>query len=172
MWGVFLTFIPIAHFLAYGYLHRLFLSGKSQEELTLPEWGDWKGLFLDGLVFFLILLVFAGVPVGAMAILVKALPGGSFLAMIPLAPAYFIALPLASAAHYLYLLDGNIGNCFNYQGLTGLLKKGARFYWVPTLAFLGLLLMLPFAFFFGAVIYFYLMAYIFKNLESGADKGL
>jgi high-affinity Fe2+/Pb2+ permease len=43
-------------------------------------------------------------------------------------------------------------------------------FWVPTLALLGLSLLLPFAFFFGAVIYFYLMGYVFKNFEQSTDK--
>ena len=170
MLGVLLSFIPIIHFFACGYLYRLFRDGKAQKAFVLPEWEDWKGLFIDGLKFFFILLIFAGVPVGAMAALMSALPWDSYLAKIPIAPALFIAGPLASAALYLYLLNGDFRSCFNLQALTGLLKRTANDFWVPTLAFLGLGLLLPFAFFFGAVVYFYLMGYLFKNLELSADR--
>lgn len=171
MLGVLLSFIPIAHFFAYGYLYRIFKQGKRQSAFGLPEWDDWKGLFTDGLKFFFILLVFAGVPIGVMAALMEALPWDSYLAKVPMAPALFIAGPLASGALYLYLLDSDFKNCFNVQALSGLLKRTANDFWVPTLAFLGLALLLPFALFFGGVVYFYLMGYLFKNAELSADKG-
>ena len=171
MLGVLLSFIPVVHFFACGYLYRLFLQGRSQKPLVLPEWDDWKGLFLDGLKFFLILLVFAGIPLGIMGALLEAMYWDSFWMRIPMAPIAFFAGPLASAALYMYLLDGNFRNCFSFDALVGLLKRSLDGYWAPTLAFLGITLMLPFAFFLGGVVYFYLMAYLFKNAQEGADRG-
>lgn len=171
MLGVLLSCIPIVWFFACGYLYRLFKQGKRQSALALPEWDDWKGLFIDGLKFFFILLIFAGVPIGVMAALMTVFPEGSFLAKIPMAPVLFMAGPLASGALYLYLLDSDFKNCFNFQALSGLLKRTAKDFWAPTLAFMGLGLLLPVAFFFGGVVYFYLMGYLFKNVELSADKG-
>lgn len=171
--GVLFGFIPILHFFACGYLYRMFRAGKSQKPFALPEWEDWKGLFIDGLKFFLIALIFAGIPIAltSFAMFAMGWSTGSYFANIPMAPALFIAGPLSCSALYLYMLDEDFSNCFNIQALTGLLKRTAEDFWMPTLALLGLSLLLPIAFFFGAVIYFYLMGYVFKNFELSADKG-
>ena len=170
--GVLFCCIPILHFLACGYLYRMFKAGKAQNAFVLPEWDDWKGLFIDGLKFFLIVLIFGGIPIALMSFAKFAIgwSAGSYFANIPVAPALFIAGPLSCSALYLYMLEDDFSSCFNVQALTELLKRTAEDYWLPTLAFLGLSLLLPFAFFFGAVIYFYLMGYVFKNFELSADK--
>lgn len=170
MLGVLLSLIPIIHFFAFGYLYRLFEQGKRQAPLQMPEWDDWKGLFVDGLKFFFISLVFAGIPIGVMAALLGLLPWERYLEAIPMAPVYFFAGPLASAALYMYLLNKDFKNCFNFDALTGLLRRTFSSYWAPTLAYLGFTLMLPFAFFFAGTLYLYLMGYLFKNAQLGADR--
>lgn len=170
MLGVLFSIIPVVHIVALGYLYRLFRQGKRRRDITLPDWSDYKGMFIDGLKFFLIILIFGCIPVALMSALVNLLPGGSMFAKIPMAPVLFFAAPLPSAALYLYLLNNDFKNCFNLRAIVGLLKKGAPAYWVPTLAYIGLLLMLPFTYFLGGVIYFYLMGNVFKNLEQRADK--
>ncbi len=174
MLGVVFSIIPIAHFVAFGYLYRLFRQGKARREIALPDWSDWKGMFIDGLKLFLVFLIFACVPLALMGALVNLFPWHSSFARIPMAPVYFFAGPLTCAALYLYLLNEDFKNCFNFQALLALLKGGIQAYWVPTLAYLGLLLMLPsayiFTYFIGGVVYFYLMGNVFKNLESRADK--
>ena len=170
--GVLFCCIPILHFFACGYLYRMFRAGKAQKAFALPEWGDWKGLFIDGLKFFLIAFIFGLIPIALMTFAKLAIgwSTGSYFAHIPVAPAFFIAGPLTCSALYLYMLDEDFSNCFNIQALTGLLKRTVEEFWVPTLALLGLSLLLPFAFFFGAVIYFYSMGYVFKNFEQSTDK--
>ncbi len=170
MLGVVLSIIPIAHFVAYGYLFRLFRQGRERSEIALPEWTDWKELFIDGLICFLVLLIFAFLPVALMMTLVSFFTWDTFLTNVLLAPVYFLAGPVGCAALYLYVLSGNLGGIFNVDALIGLLKKGLPNYWVLTLAYLGLVLMLPFAYFAGGVIYFYLMGQVFKNLERRADN--
>ncbi len=170
MLGVVFSIIPIAHFVAFGYLYRLFAQGRAQRDITLPDWSDWKGMFIDGLKSFLIFLLFGFIPVALISALVSLFPWDSVFVKIPMAPVLFFAAPLPSAALYLYLLNEDFKNCFNIQALVGLLKAGIHAYWVPTLAYLGLLLMLPFTYFVGGVIYFYLMGNVFKNLERKADR--
>ncbi|HCR30981.1 MAG TPA: hypothetical protein DIV79_13290 [Opitutae bacterium] len=169
MLGVLFSIIPLVHFVAFGYLYRLFLQGKRQEEISLPEWSDWKELFVDGLKCFLVVFLFAFVPIALVTAMVSVFPWDSFLSRVPLAPAYFFAGPLSCSALYLYTLTGDFKSCFNFQAIGGLLRKGTQRYWVPTMAFLGLTLMIPFAYFVGGVIYFYLMGDNFKNLERKAD---
>ena len=170
MLGVLFSIIPIAHFVAFGYFYRLFLQGKRQEEISLPEWSDSKGLFVDGLKCFLVVFLFAFIPIAVISALVSIFPWDSFLSRLPLAPAYFFAGPLSCSALYLYTLTGDFKSCFNFQAIGGLLKKGAQGYWVPTLGLLGLALMIPFAYFIGGVVYFYLMGQTFKDLERKADR--
>ncbi len=170
MLGVLLSVIPIIHFFAFGYLYRLFQQGRRQTPLEMPEWEDWKGLFVDGAKFFLISLIFAGVPIGLMTWLMKLLPWESFLAAVPMVPVYFFAGPLTGAALFMYLLNKDFRNCFNFDALMGLLRKTFPVYWAPTLAYLGFTLMLPFAYFFGATLYLYLMGYLFKNAQLSADR--
>jgi len=171
MLGVVFSIIPIAHFIAFGYLYRLFAQGKAQRDIKLSDWSDWKGMFIDGLKFFLVFFLFGLIPVALMSAVVNIFPWDSVFAKIPMAPVLFFSGPLASAALYLYLLNEDFKNCFNFQALIGLLKAGIHAYWVPTLAYIGLLLMLPFTYFVGGVIYFYLMGNVFKNLELRADRG-
>lgn len=170
MLGVVFSIIPIAHFIAFGYLYRLFAQGKANRDLSLSDWSDWKGMFIDGLKFFLIFFLFGFIPVALMSGVVSIFPWDSVFAKIPMAPILFFAGPLSSAALYLYLLNEDFRNCFNFQALIGLLKAGIHAYWVPTLAYIGILLMLPFTYFVGGVIYFYLMGNVFKNLELRADR--
>ena len=171
MLGVVFSIIPIAHFVAFGYLCRLFAQGKAQREISLPDWGDWKGMFFDGLKLFLIFFLFGFIPVALMSALVGISPWDSVFVKIPMAPVLFFAVPLPIAALYLYLLNEDFKNCFNFQALVGLMKAGIHAYWVPTIAYIGLLYILPFMYFVGGVIYFYFMGNVFNGLQLRADRG-
>lgn len=59
--GGLLTFIPIVNLLALGYVWR-YVSRMNQGMTELPEWNDWKHLFLDGLRMLLTGLLYMGVP--------------------------------------------------------------------------------------------------------------
>ena len=61
--GTCLSLIPVLNFFALGYIYRLNLRIRQGFRIELPEWDNWKDLFLDGLKFFLILLIWMGVPV-------------------------------------------------------------------------------------------------------------
>ncbi|MCH6255572.1 DUF4013 domain-containing protein [Puniceicoccaceae bacterium K14] len=168
--GGFITLIPIVNILAMGYLYRLFADAKRGAAFRLPEWGDWKNLFIDGLKFFLIGVVFVGLPLALVALATLIVPSDSFLARLPFIPVIFLIGPLSSAALYLYLVREDFKDCFNFDALAIMLKNGLINYAAPTLAFVGLVwlawVILPFVFFFGGVIYFYVMASVFKGLES------
>lgn len=59
--GGILAFIPIANILALGYIWR-HVRRIHQGSTELPEWNDWKNLFLDGLRMLLVGLLYMGVP--------------------------------------------------------------------------------------------------------------
>ncbi len=172
MIGGFLTLLPIiiTQIIAFGYLYRLFLAGKEKREFELPEWEDWKGLLVDGLKFFLLFLVFISLPLFLAWLLSWPFAGNPILARLPLIPVMFIVGPLMSASLYLYLVRMEWKDCLQFSAIGIMLKRGVFSYAVPTLAFLGLLLLgglaiVPFVFFFGATIYFYIMGYTYKELE-------
>lgn len=55
--GSILSFIPVISFFAEGYRYRLYQNG-SEGSLIMPEWEKWGDLFVKGLLFFLIKLVY------------------------------------------------------------------------------------------------------------------
>ncbi len=55
--GVLLSVIPVANFLTDGYRYRLFQGG-AQGNMEMPEWKGWQDLFVRGLLFFLVQLVY------------------------------------------------------------------------------------------------------------------
>ena len=61
--GTCLSLVPVLHFFALGYIYRLTLQIRQGYRIELPEWDNWKDLFLDGLKFFLILLVWMFIPI-------------------------------------------------------------------------------------------------------------
>lgn len=60
--GTCLSFIPVLIPFALGYIYRFTLQIRQGYRIELPEWNNWKDLFLDGLKFFLLLLVWLGIP--------------------------------------------------------------------------------------------------------------
>lgn len=49
--GGLLSFVPIINIFAFGYLFRFSRRVRRTGQMVLPEWEDWKGLFMDGLKF-------------------------------------------------------------------------------------------------------------------------
>lgn len=167
--GGVVSLIPIVNILALGYLYQIFMQGRTEKTIALPEWDDLRALFLDGLRFLVVGLIFAGLPIGLVTLCAEFAFDG-MIARIPVIPVLFLAGPVMSAALYLYTVKQDIGDCFNVEALGVMLRKTAIHYTVPTLAYLGLcllgLVLLPFPFFFGGVFYFYLMGFAFRDLEK------
>lgn len=60
--GSLLTFIPIINLLAFGYLWRSAARVRGNQP-RLADWGDFPGLFIDGVRFFILFLIYYGIPV-------------------------------------------------------------------------------------------------------------
>lgn len=165
--GMVLLPIPIIDFVVFGYVYRIFRAGKHGEEFSLPEWDDLKGLFLDGLRLFVISLVFAALPIGLVQLSTQMFDD-SLLAKLPLVPVVFMVCPLTCAALYLYMVKEEIMDSFNFEALSAMIRNAPHQYAALTFAFLGLTLLtypiFPLAFP-GALIYAYLMARVFRDLE-------
>ncbi len=165
---------PIIHILSFGYLYRIFEAGKRGREFELSEWDDWKELIVDGLKLFIISLIFAVIPIGICLTIIDFIGSAISVFRVLWVPVVFLVGPAVCAALYLFLVRGEFKDCLNFPALGILLQKGATKYAVPTLAFVGmqqlvvlsgLWVLLPFIFFFGGVVYFYIMARVFRSLE-------
>ena len=67
--GVMLTFVPILNLFTFGYLYRYTNQVRSTGDLELPAWAGWTGLFLDGIRFFIVWLLYWLCPVAIVLIL-------------------------------------------------------------------------------------------------------
>lgn len=176
--GAVLCLVPFVNIIAFGYLYQIFLQGRTAKAMVLPEWVDFKSLFMDGLRFLVVGLIFAGLPIALIAVC-SMTAFDDRLALLPMIPVVLIAGPLMSAALYLYTVRLELRDSFSLEALSVMLKKTAISYVVPTLAYLGLcliivsplgLVLLPIPFFFGGVFYFYVMGFTFKSLEQRARR--
>ena len=61
--GALLLVIPIAQFFVFGYLYALIERARRGDTVILPDWGEWKRLFYDGIVAFVIFLVLGVLPI-------------------------------------------------------------------------------------------------------------
>ena len=61
--GGLLSFVPILNIFAFGYLYRLSRAVRKSGQPALPAWNNWSGLFLDGLRFGVVWLVFWVLPI-------------------------------------------------------------------------------------------------------------
>ncbi len=62
MVGGLLLVVPVAHFFAFGYLYELVARARRGDSLELPDWADWRRLFINGVPAFVIFFGLGGVP--------------------------------------------------------------------------------------------------------------
>ena len=175
--GGVLMAVPVVNFFSLGYLYRLLDETRQGAPLTLPDWNEWHRLFIDGLFFFIILLLFAGVPLLATYFLSR-LPFVNLfgpLSYLPMIPAIVAAAPLSAAALHRFQTRGRFADALEIKRLLEMLQAEAREFAVPTFAFLGFLLagapILPFAFFVGAIPVFHFYFSRFHRLKSVGRTG-
>lgn len=60
--GTLLMMIPIVNIFAMGYLYRTTVLVKAGAPFIYPEWDRWKDLFIDGLRFLVLAIVWVGIP--------------------------------------------------------------------------------------------------------------
>ncbi|MBC8189499.1 MAG: DUF4013 domain-containing protein, partial [Puniceicoccaceae bacterium] len=56
--GGLLSFVPIVNVFAFGYLYRMSRAVRTSGHPVLPPWVDWSGLFMDGLRFGVVWLLY------------------------------------------------------------------------------------------------------------------
>jgi len=139
--GAVLVIIPVAHFFAFGYLYALVKQARRGQDLSFPEWGDWKRLFSDGVSAFVIFFVLALVPILVAWMLswpLQFLNYGAFT-YLPFVPAVMLAGPLTVAGIYQYQRNEEFSDAFRLGVLIAMVRSTKLYFWVPTFALIGFL---------------------------------
>ncbi len=64
--GIALSILPIVNFFCSGYAYRIFKAGLAREPFTMPEWGEWGDIFIQGLIIFALRLLYFLIPLACM----------------------------------------------------------------------------------------------------------
>lgn len=157
--GALLLAIPVAHFFAFGYLYEVVDRARrgAFDERPLPEWEDWKRLFLNGVSAFLIFCVLgllpvaiAGLLVGAVALLLHLLGLATLnlpsilagpLIYLPISIGVIISLPLTVAGLYQYQRREEYADAFRPGVLIAMLRSTRAYLYVPTFAVVGFIVL-------------------------------
>ncbi len=177
--GMFLLIVPVAHFFAFGYLYAMVEQARRGNELSFPEWSDWRRMFVNGVATFVIFLVLAVAPIliaWTLTYPLRVLPinFGVFV-YLPLMPALMLAGPLSAAGIYQYQKRGEYKDAFRLGVLIAMLRSTKGYFWVPTLALIGFMVvglpLMTFTLFVGlAASWVYYAAY-FRFVEESRKNG-
>ncbi len=173
-----LCFVPIVHFLAFGYLLEYAFRLRSSQDLNLPEWQEfgWRELFIRGLYFTAVFVGTFLLPLLVGFMLGRFLDIATFgmlgyLAYVPLGFMGVVAPSLFLSSLLLYTRDGMFSDAWNLAEMLRLALAMFRHLVIPTLAFWGfLVLALPlygFACFIGIWV---LVAYSIALLHGKASE--
>ena len=153
--GVLISWLPFA----YGYLFRYADSIRRSHDALLPDWENWPKLLINGLHFLAILFFFTVIPLlaayGLFVLLQESLDttGLKSLASLIFAPFLLLTPPLTMSALYEYQIKVNFSCLLELRKVSGRVFSTWRQWFVPILAFNGLLLisapLYPFALFVG-----------------------
>lgn len=139
--GALLLLVPVAHFLAFGYLYQLIQRARRGDAVLLPEWEDWRRLFADGIPAFLIFFVLGVLPVAVAWLFtfpLRVLAYGVFV-YLPMVPVVMIVGPLVVAGIYQFQKREDYTDAFRLPVLGKMLRASRGRFVLPTLALIGLL---------------------------------
>ncbi len=154
--GSILSVIPIISFFADGYRYKIYQNGLTGS-LAMPEWEDWKNLFVKGFFFFLVKAIYLLPPSFLFYFLILMAanspgitPGLFFASLIPgilLLIAATLILPISWGR---FAASGNFGDAFQFSAIISSIKAVLNQYlsavavviglWI----FIGLISLIPF----------------------------
>ena len=156
--GAVLILVPVAHFLACGYLYEIFNRARRGEPLELPEWEDWGRLFYNGVPVFVIFVVFSAAPLLATWMLTRPLYwlGAGWFSYLPMMPVLMCCFPLTAAGIYCYQKREDYRDAFRPWVLARMLGAVGVPLVVPTFALVGFFVvglpLFPVVFFIGSLV--------------------
>ncbi|MDA9764550.1 DUF4013 domain-containing protein [Opitutales bacterium] len=170
--GTALSVIPIVHIFAMGYLYRTTLLVKSGAPALYPEWDDWRDLFLEGLKFFVLSLVWIAIPV-FFGWFISLLVGVVWdeLARIPLMASFPIGLQLFSASLYRYQNFESFKDALDLPLILRVYLRTVGYGLLPLLGFCGIIWILgPFSILVVFIISLVILVY-FTSLYRAIEYG-
>jgi hypothetical protein len=142
--GGLLSFVPIVNVFAFGYLYRLSRAVRKSGQPALPAWNDWSGLFLDGLRFAVIWLVFWFLPILLASFIAWLMP---FIYLGALTGIFFLtsvllSTVLFSSALYRYNMRRNFKDLLDLMLIFRMTRMELPRLILPGFVFLGFLVLL------------------------------
>ncbi|MCF3649031.1 DUF4013 domain-containing protein [Synoicihabitans lomoniglobus] len=140
--GALLLVVPVAHFLAFGYLYALIERSRRGDAVMLPEWGEWRRMFFDGIAAFVIFFALGVIPLAIawlMTLPLRWLEWGAIV-YLPMVPVVMLVGPLVVAGIYQYQKREEYRDAFRLVVLGSMLRSTRGRLVLPTLAFIGFLI--------------------------------
>jgi hypothetical protein len=170
--GAVLLAVPVLHFFACGYFYEVMNRVRRGEEPSLPEWEDWRRLFMNGVATFVIFLVFTAAPLFVAWVFSRPLNllGAGLFSYLPLTPVLLLSLPVTAASLYLYQKREDYRDAFRPWVLLRMLRTVGWPLVVPTFALIGFLVvglpLLTFTLFVAFAIFSAVYATMFREAEA------
>jgi hypothetical protein len=170
--GGLLSFVPIVNVFAFGYLYRLSRAVRKSGQPALPAWNDWSGLFLDGLRFAVIWLVFWFLPILLASLIAWVMP---FIYLGALTGIFFLTSVLLStllfsSALYRYNTRRNFKDLLDFMLIFRMTRMELPSLILPGFVFLGFLVLLQpfygFAIFGGFLLLITYTSLRFRSIEG------
>lgn len=170
--GGLLSFVPIVNVFAFGYLYRLSRAVRKSGQPALPTWNDWSGLFLDGLRFAVIWLVFWFLPIVLASLIAWLMP---FIYLGALTGIFFLTSVLLStllfsSALYRYNMRRNFKDLLDLMLIFRMTRMELPRLILPGFVFLGFLVLLQpfygFAIFGGFLLLITYTSLRFRSIEG------
>ena len=170
--GGLLSFVPIVNIFAFGYLYRSSRLVRKSGQPALPAWNDWSGLFLDGLRFAVVWLVFWLLPILLASLIAWLMPlvylGA--LSSIFFLTSVLLSTVLFSSALYRYNMRRNFKDLLDLLLILRMTGMEMPRLILPGFAFLGFLVLLQpfygFAIFGGFLVLITYTSLRFRSIEG------
>ena len=169
--GGLLSFVPIVNIFAFGYLYRLSRAVRKSGQPALPAWNNWSGLFLDGLRFTVVWLVFWLLPILLASLIAWLMP---FIYLGALTSIFFLtsvllSTVLFSSALYRYNMRRNFKDLLDLLLILRMTGMEMPRLILPGFVFLGFLVLLQpfygFAIFGGFLLLITYTSLRFRSIE-------
>ena len=170
--GSLLSFVPILNIFAFGYLYRLSRAVRKSGQPALPAWNDLPGLFLDGLRFAVVWLVFWLLPILLASLIAWLMP---FVYLGALSSIFFLtsvllSTVLFSSALYRYNMRRNFKDLLDILLIFRMTRMEMSRLILPGFAFLGFIVLLKpfygFAIFGGFLVLITYTSLCFRSIEG------
>lgn len=144
--GTCLNLIPIVNIFALGYLYRTTALVKSGAPFMYPDWDRWRDMFLDGLRFLVLALVWIGIPMLLgkfvsllMGVMTMGVMVGGELGRIPFMASIPIGIQLFSASLYRYQNFESFKDAMELPLIMRVYLKTVSYGLLPLLGYCGIL---------------------------------